>query len=89
MRGNAQRAMYDLSTSHVPRDQWDDPDFGDLRSQEHEHGWIVFVTPSAEDLGLRVSAWLLPIHDAAVRDGAMLINFDSDGWVDTRFDTYE
>ena len=35
--------MLDLSTCHMPEPTDNDPDFGSLRSCEHEYGWIVFV----------------------------------------------
>ena len=77
----------DLSTAHVPFTERGLPDFGDVRSCAHEHGWVVFV-PSRDiaegahqgepkDFGCPV--WFQPILLLAWQWSALLINFDSDG----------
>ena len=68
-------SMLDVRTAHVPSNT---PDFGKLRHVHHEYGWIVFVSPDAADHEEDVPAWLRPLHDQAVQESAVLINFDAD-----------
>ena len=62
-----------LSTGHVKCNEHGEPQFGNIRDQPHEHGWIVFVCDDAE-----LTDWFQPIHDAALKEGCTLVNFDSD-----------
>ena len=66
-----------LSTAHMPETS---PEFGTVRTAEHEYGYICFVSDQAV-----VPNWLKPIHDYAVEKECTLINFDRDadgvkGW---------
>lgn len=75
--------LLDLSTSHV---KGPDPDWGDLRALAHAHGWIVYVSPDAED---SVPKWFRPIHQAAAENKCMLVNFDSAADTVDCFETWE
>lgn len=66
--GSHVQRMLDLSTLHVPGPA---PDFGPLRVVAHEYGWIVFI--ALETYG---PEWFKPIHAAALKSGAVLVNFD-------------
>ena len=68
--------VLDLSTNHIPPH----PTFGGIRASEHEHGYVLFVNPTAE-----APDWLEPIHDLAIKEGCLLINFDCDGEVYEQF----
>ena len=78
------RAMLDLSTAHVPGPE---PDWGDLKVQVHEYGWIVWVfvpgSPSPD--------WMKPIMKLAYQKNCALILFDSDAdeWEDTELHKVE
>lgn len=72
----------DLSTEHVPSS---DPDFGDVRFESHEYGWIVWFTDD-EDEG---AEWLRPILKIARENGCGLIVFDRDASTFDGLETYE
>ena len=68
--------MLDLSTAHTPSE---DPDFGKLRHVQTEYGWVVYVSPDADKAeDDEFPEWLTTIHAAAVKQHAMIINFDHD-----------
>ena len=77
--------MYDLSTAHMPETE---PDFGDLRFEQYDYGFVVWVV--SEDLLDEgdVPQWLYPIMEQAIYNECMLIKFDADAPV-VHFDTYE
>ena len=75
--------ILDLSTSHV---KGPDPDWGDLRALKHTYGWIVYVSPDAED---SVPNWFRPIHEAAAENKCLLVNFDSAADTVDCFETWE
>jgi len=75
--------ILDLSTSHV---KGPDPNWGDMRALEHDHGWIVYVSPGAED---SVPSWFRPIYEAAVENKCLLVNFDSSADTTGCFETWE
>ena len=78
--------MYDLSTAHMPNTE---PDFGDLRFEQYEYGYVVWVV--SEDLLDEgdVPQWLYPIMEQAIYNECQLIKFDADANVVSHFDTYE
>ena len=79
-------SMYDLSTAHLPES---DPDWGDLRFEQYEYGYVVWVV--SEDLldDGGVPVWLYPIMEQAIYNECLLIKFDADALVVDHFDTYE
>ena len=79
-------SMYDLSTAHLPETE---PDFGDLRFEQYEYGYVVWVV--SEDLldDGDVPTWLYPIMEQAIYNECLLIKFDADAPVVSHFDTYE
>lgn len=76
-------SMLDLSTSHVPSEN---PDFGNYRHVEHGYGWVVFVPLG--DSYLNCPEWLHKIILYADANNCVLINFDRDAEVDSKFKTY-
>lgn len=65
--------MLDLSTRHI---NWRNGiDWGELRANEHEYGWVVFL-PEKEAEG--IPAWFAPIMEHASRFDCMIVNFDRD-----------
>ena len=83
--------LLDLSTGHVCRESADlsllEPDFGRMRYEGHDHGWVVFVSPSIDPK--LVPDWLKPIHTKAVAEDCMLILFDEDGAMDADFEIFQ
>lgn len=77
------KKMLDLSTGNMPGPS---PTFGGLRHVEHEYGYIVFVCPT---VFTNIPDWLREIHAAAVKEGAILINFDRDAKPCLDFYVYE
>lgn len=82
------RHLLDLSTMHVPGPQ---PDWGDLRFEVHEHGWVVWVYDPDDDLS---PEWMKPIMKLAYQKNCALILFDSDApeWEPTelrKLETFE
>ena len=77
------KRILDLSTANAPSN---DPEFGDIRWENHQYGWVVFV-PDRQPEG--VADWLKPILEEAIRLDCMLILFDRDGPVCDAFPTYE
>lgn len=73
MRGAGIHPMLDLSTAHMPGQN---ADFGDVRWEEHQYGWIVFVSPETEIS--QAASWLRPILRYAKKHKCYLINFDVD-----------
>lgn len=67
---NVERHL-DLSTAHAPSSN---PDFGSLRFEEHEYGWIVWTW---SDNG-SIPDWIGPILDKAKNLNCQLILFDCD-----------
>jgi hypothetical protein len=67
--------MFDLSTAHSPTGLMV-PEMGDMRFEEHEYGFIVFVTDSE-----CVPKWIEPIMRQANEQNCILINFDADAGV--------
>jgi len=65
------RTLLDLSTAHAPNPS---PDFGDVRVEGHEFGWIVWVTDATED----GAEWLKPILAEARKHKCVLVLFDQD-----------
>lgn len=76
------RSMLDLSTSHLPSGE---PDFGDMRSVAHKHGFVVFIDAHAPD----VPEWFRPLYNVARKVDCLLVSFDSAGPVDATFPTYD
>ena len=62
-----------LSTGHMPCTA---PDFGNIRTCEHEYGYIVFTyfPEHCEE----AAEWLKPILHLAHKNNCVLINFDRD-----------
>lgn len=71
-----------LSTAHMPSSV---PDFGDVRVESHEYGWIVFVS---RELGEGAN-WLHPIIKTALERECTLILFDRDASTFDGLKTYE
>lgn len=74
----------DLSTSHIPDDQWVDPDFGEMRSSEHEYGFTVYLSHAVDyEAGetADVPDWFRPIWDLAIKNECSMVNFDRDAQV--------
>ena len=65
------KTVLDLSTAHVPNPK---PDFGDVRVEAHEYGWIVWVT----DITDEGADWLKPILAEARKRECVLVLFDQD-----------
>lgn len=61
----------DLSTRHVPNSK---PDFGSLRVEEHEYGWVVWTMSDWDEC----PGWLIPILEKANKLDCQLILFDVD-----------
>jgi hypothetical protein len=78
--------MLDLSTAHVPGP---DPDFGDVRTADHTHGWVVFVAPGLPKFTRSFPDWLLPVWNKAVELECTLINFDTDAECCEDFPTFD
>ena len=74
--------VLDLSTSHVPGP---DPDWGNLRAVEHEHGWIVFINPNHDGIPL----WWRHIGEMAEEHGCLMVNFDNAADTVDCFETWE
>jgi hypothetical protein len=74
--------VLDLSTQHVPGP---DPDWGNLRAVEHEHGWIVFVNPNDDGN----PDWWRHIGEMAKSHGCLMVNFDSAADTVDCFETWE
>jgi hypothetical protein len=79
--------MLDVSTAHVKRGSDGNPDFGPLRFEAHEYGWIVFCRGDGRHDEL--PEWIRPIHETAVKAGCFLILFDSDAGVCSEWEDYE
>ena len=64
--------ILDVSTAHLPGPE---PDFGKLRTVEHEHGWIVFVMSdfSGREIKEIVPDWLHKMYAEAVVNDCVLI----------------
>jgi len=79
------RAMLDLSTAHVPGPE---PDWGDLKVQVHQYGWIVWAYDPDDSLS---PDWMKPIMKLAYQKNCALILFDSDAdeWEDTELHKVE
>lgn len=60
-----------LSTAHAPGPN---PEFGDVRTADHEYGWIVFVAAGIDE----GADWLRPILMIAWQGECTLILFDQD-----------
>ncbi len=60
-----------LSTAHMPNSK---PDFGDVRHEEHEHGFILFVA----NFEPSIPRWFRPILSEALKNKCSFINFDAD-----------
>ena len=67
--------MFDLSTAHSPTGLMV-PEMGDMRFEEHEYGFIVFVTEPEES-----PHWIREIMRQANEQNCILINFDADAEV--------
>jgi hypothetical protein len=83
------RACLDISIVHVPSALRDgifddaDPEWGGMRVIDHEYGFILFLPTLEPKRG--VPKWMRKIWKSAVKEEAMLINFDRDadevkGW---------
>lgn len=59
-----------LSTGHMPKSQ---PDFGGLRTTEHEYGWVVWLSDAAE-----VPEWIQPALNYARISSCSMVIFDRD-----------
>lgn len=86
--------MLDLSTSHInPKAIKDMFAKGSpliikgLRTSTHQHGWIVFI--NGDLTSDEVSPWFQPIFDKAVKEQAILVNFDTDAYPCEEFIEYE
>jgi len=77
------QSMIDVSTGHMPGPE---PDFGKLRMQEHEYGWMVFVTAEPEEG--HVPEWLQPIYELALQHECICINFDRDAAAFNQFPSW-
>lgn len=77
---NRFQTILDLSTVHLPDSN---PQFGDVRSQAHECGWIVWVST-----GEKVEEWFRPIMDEARLHHCILILFDRDAGAIDKFKSY-
>lgn len=67
----------DLSNSHTPPPGSPPlrPDFGDVRTTDHEYGWIVFLPPKEH---YEPPDWFKPVVDLAHQHGCTLVLFDRD-----------
>lgn len=74
--------VFDLSTAHAPSS---DPDFGDMRYESHDYGWVVWFTDSDDS----VPKWMKPIVNLARANGCALIMFDADAARFEGLKTYE
>lgn len=74
--------MMQLSTGHAPSQY---PDFGGYRVATHEYGWVIFVTNGKLDC----PAWLKPIMKQAIKSECILINFDADADLHSKFKKYD
>ena len=77
------KRILDLSTAHAPSNE---PDFGDIRWESHQYGWIVFVS---EHPLSGVEDWFEPILKEAIRLDCMMVLFDRDAPVCDGLPTYE
>jgi hypothetical protein len=75
------RTLLDVSTIHVDANAG----FGEHRVQEHEHGWILFLSEHIEN----DPDWLKPIVLEARKINAMIINFDSDARIVEGWEEFE
>ncbi len=64
-----------LSKAHMPNSN---PDFGNVRHQEHKHGFIVFVFAWRSRPFDEEAAWIRPILAEAWKNECSLVNFDAD-----------
>jgi hypothetical protein len=74
--------MFDISTAHSPSGLLL-PEMGGMRFEEHEYGFIVFVTEPEES-----PHWIREIMQEAVKQKCILINFDADGEIVDGLPTY-
>ncbi len=65
----------DLSTAHLPGPN---PEFGDIRAQAHDYGFIVWVRDATGDDDEKLADWFLPILKEAQKHECILILFDQD-----------
>ena len=79
------RKCLDLSTAHMPASS---PTFGDARSVQTQHGYVVYVTGELGELP-PVPGWLVEIMLYALQQNCLLINFDHDAEVSDLFRTWE
>lgn len=79
------RKCLDLSTAHMPRSS---PTFGEARFVEHEYGYVVYVCGEKGEIP-PVPGWLVGIMGYAVQQDCLLINFDGDADIDSRFNTWD
>lgn len=65
--------VFALSTAHMPSSE---PEFGELRAEEFEYGYVVWVADVDENYG--IPEWLLPIMRMANKQENTLVLFDRD-----------
>jgi len=71
-----------LSTAHMPCNE---PDFGDLRYESHEFGYIVFFCTFSS----KTPDWLRTITEYCSATNCTLINFDCDADIVPQFQAYD
>lgn len=71
-----------LSTAHMPSEE---PDFGGLRTIEHEYGYVVFVGEPGDG----VPEWITPAMTMAYDNECTLILFDRDCNEDVTLPTWD
>jgi hypothetical protein len=59
-----------ISTSHTPKSK---PDFGELRTAEHEYGWVVWLSDAATK-----PEWICPALEYARINSCTMIVYDRD-----------
>ncbi len=78
--------ILDLSTVHMSSSN---PEFGDIRAQAHDYGFIVWVRDVSGDDDEKLADWFLPILKEAQRCECTLILFDQDAEIHEGLPTFD